>query len=236
MAARKKAPVAKATENNSETPDNEVGAMQAQIAYQMRELFKLAEKQGIKLEDIFEKPPTTVTTVLQGTAVAVPVAVDVKQKPGTYIVDQQGKPTGATIPWTKQDLDPEDTVEFVPIPVPGLVYPFMDENGYQKIRLDVNNLVCWLTCGVPNKVNRFFWNVYDNSLQGYRELERFKRNGPAWAPWGARGPDGGPAWLYVPQAATFGMDDRGHSLRIGGPTPLDLTEVQPAEAPAESGK
>lgn len=229
MAAKKKAPAAAAAENNSQTP-NEVSAMQAQIAYQLKELFKLAEKQGVKLEDIFDKPPAAVTAVVQGSTPVVPIAAPEKIKPGTPIMGADGKPTGASVPWTKEDLDHEDMVEFVPMPIPGLVYPFMDENGYQKIRLDVNNLVCWLTCGIPNKVHRFFWNVYNDSLTLYRETERFKRSGPSFAPWGAKGPDGGPAWLYVPQAATFGMDDRGHSLRVGGPTPLDLTEPTPAEA------
>lgn len=228
MAVKKKAPAAKVAENDSEKPD-EVGAMQAQIAFQIRELVKLAEKQGVKLEDIFEKPPTAVTAVTQGSVPVAPVTVEVKLKPGSYIMGIDGKPTGNSIPWRKEDLDPNDKVKFVPLPVPGLVFPFADENGMQKIRLDVNNLVCWLTCGVENEVNRFFYNVYQNGLDSYRELEKFKRTGPAFAPWGARGPDGGPAWLYVPQAATFGMDDRGHSLRVGGPTPLDMTEPVPAE-------
>lgn len=205
------------------TIEDEQAAMKQQVLYQFKQLLKMAETMGIKLEEIYEKPPVDVTKIV-ATAVPEP-APQGRLKPGTVL----GTGINASwVQWTKADLDPEDLVEFSPLPIPGVVYPFSDENGYQKIRLDVNGLVCWLTCGVPNKVNRFFWNVYNDKLVAWRALEDFKRNGPEYAPWGRKGPDGQNAWMYTPMAASFGMTDDGRSLRIGGPTPLDPTPTEPA--------
>lgn len=236
-------------DNSPVTAEDEAAAMKEQVAYQLAQLLKMADKMGIKLDEVFPKPPSAVTTVTEAPSaeaianIAAQAAVaatramgpqqaqpqltpDGKLKPG------QALPGGAWVQWKKDDLDPEDVVTFVPLPIPGMVYPFADELGYQKIKLDINGLVCWLTCGVENTINRFFYNVYEAGLANHRELEAFKRNGPAYAPWGTRGPDGRPAWQYTPMAPSFGMNVDGHSLRIGGPTPLDMTPSEIAAAPA----
>jgi hypothetical protein len=244
-----------AAENSSATTmtgGDELAAMKEQVAYQLAQLLKTAEKMGVDLATVFPAPPKEVTKVESPEAVApatgtdgtitingqsfkiTPQSTNVPApsgtpKPGQYL------PGGAWVQWTKNDLDPNETITFVPMPIPGMVYPFPDENGYQKIKLDVNGLVCWLTVGAENTINKFFYNVYKAALENHRELEAFKRNGPSYAPWGAKAPDGGPAWRYIPMAASFGMNIDGHSLRIGGPTPLDLTPSEAAAAPADSG-
>lgn len=254
---RKTPVVAEAPAENSSAvataSGDEAAAMKEQVAYQLAQLLKSAEKLGVTLEDLYPKPPTAVN-VVEAPASTVPAtgadgtitingqtfkitpsstnvpAPTGKPKPGQYL------PGGAWVQWTKADLDPEDVVTFVPLPIPGMVYPFADENGYQKIKLDINGLVCWLTCGTENKVNRFFYNVYEAALANHRQLEAFKRNGPEYAPWGTRGPDGRPAWQFTPMAASFGMNIDGHSLRIGGPTPLDITPSEVAGTPAPPGE
>src|SRR5260370_38745856 len=84
--------------------------------------------------------------------------------PGTGL----GCTRGNWIPWRKEDLDPTDTVTFTPMPVPSITFPFTDENGYQKIKLDVNDLICWLTCGIPNTINRYFYNAYKNAYDEWK--------------------------------------------------------------------
>jgi hypothetical protein len=206
------------------TVEDEAAAMKQQVLYQFKQLLKMAETMGIKLEEIYEKPPVDVTKVV-ASAIPAPATEAGKLKPGTVL----GTGVNASwVPWTKADLDPDDVVEFSPLPLPGIVYPFPDENGYQKIRLDINGLVVWFTCGVPNIVNRYFYNEYQDKLANWRALEDFKRNGPSYAPWGRKGPDGQNAWMYVPMAPSFGMNEDGRSLRPGGPTPLDPTSTIPS--------
>lgn len=200
-----------------EPAEDENVTMQEQLKYQLTAMIRMAKKMGIDLDEIYETPPKETTVVLEQATEDVPVeaivdsvghkpVVSDRPKPGTVL------PGGNWIPWRKDDLNPEDQVEFVPQPVPGLVFPMLDEEGHQKILLDVNDLKCWLTVGVPNKVNRYFKNVYDNCYDAWRELENFKRNGPIVAPWGRFGPDGRPAWHYEPMALTFGMDIDGRYL------------------------
>lgn len=253
---RKAPAVAEAPAENTSaiaTTDAELATMKDQVAYQLAQMLKAAEKLGVDLSTVFPQPPaevnrvevaqpTSTTTGASGTITingqtfnVTPQSTNVPApngtpKPGQYL------PGGAWVQWTKADLDPDDTVTFVPLPIPGMVYPFTDENGYQKIKLDINGLVCWLTVGAENTINRFFYNYYAAALSNHRELEAFKRNGPSYAPWGVKGPDGGPAWRYTPMAASFGMNIEGHSLRPGGPTPLDLTPAELANTPAPSGE
>lgn len=243
------APVAENSSVATIATNDEAAAMKEQVAYQLAQMVQLAQKMGVDLTTVFPTPPSEINKV-ESTAGAsqatgadgtitingqtfkiTPASTNVpapsgKPKPGQYL------PGGAWVQWTKADLDPEDTVTFVPLPIPGMVYPFPDENGYQKIKLDINGLVCWLTCGMENTVNRYFYNFYEAGLANHRQLEAFKRNGPDYAPWGKTGPDGRPAWVYTPMAASFGMTNDGHSLRIGGPTPLDLTPTEVAGSPA----
>lgn len=245
MAGRKKAPAAPvAAENNSQTAE-EAAAMKEQVAYQLAQLLKMAEKMGVNLDEVFPKPPAETTVVVEApstqeiVSIAAQAAVAAMrgttapaQGPSAPYKPGQALPGGGWIQWQKSDLNPEDTITFVPLPIPGMVYPFADENGYQKIRLDINGLVCWLTCGVEQTVNKYFYNVYEAALSGHRQLEAFKRNGPDYAPWGTHGPDGRPAWQYTPMAASFGMNIDGRSLRVGGPTPLDMTPTEVAGTPA----
>lgn len=228
---------------------DELAAMKEQVAYQLAQMVQLAKKLDLDMSTLFPTPPSEVNKIESSTAAIpatgadgtltvngqtfkiTPTSTNVaaptgKPKPGQYL------PGGAWVQWTKADLDPEDTVTFVPLPIPGIIYPFPDENGYQKIKLDVNGLVCWLTCGTENTINRYFYNVYEAALFNHRQLEAFKRNGPDYAPWGKTGPDGRPAWVFTPFAASFGMTNDGHSLRVGGPTPLDLTPTEVAGSPA----
>lgn len=185
----------------------EADAMQNQIRFQMKALMQLAVKAGIDPFEGFEKPPTGTTVVVEK---AVPTFKG-RPKAGSLLGDPSS-PNVAFVPWRKDDLDSEDTIDFVPQPIPSLVFPLTDEEGRQKIKLDVNDLVCWLTVGVSNKTNRFFYNAYMDSYNSWRELENFKRRGPEIAPWGRTGPDGRSAWLYDPAATTFGMDIDGRSL------------------------
>jgi len=249
MATKKKAPITdEVVENNSTSAEDEATAMKEQVAYQLAQLLKMAEKMGVDLTEVFPKPPKEVTVVqespstqdivtiaAQAAVAAMKGVAPAGSQPGQPYKPGQALPGGGWIQWKKTDLNPEDTVTFVPLPIPGMVYPFADENGYQKIRLDINGLECWLTVGLEQTINRFFYNVYEAGLAGHRELEAFKRNGPAYAPWGLKGPDGRPAWQYTPMAASFGMNIDGRSLRVGGPTPLDMTPTEVAGTPAPSG-
>src|SRR5690348_9620485 len=194
--------------------EDENKLMGEQIKYQLAALIKMAARMGVDLDELYEAPPKDTTVVLE----EEPEDTHIEK-----IVDSAGKeperlkqgtvlPGGNWIPWRKQDLNPEDKVPFVPQPVPSLVFPMLDDEGRQKILLDVNDLKCWLTVGVVNEVNQFFKNAYDNAYESWKELENFKRNGPIAAPWGARGPDGRPSWHYEPMALTFGMDIDGRYL------------------------
>lgn len=252
MARPKKAPATAeaVVENNSQNAEDEAAAMKEQVAYQLAQLLKMADKLNMNLDEIFERPPVATTVVTEApttqeivniaaqAAVAAMKGVNPNQQqvPAGPLKPGQALPGGAWVQWKKSDLEGSGTHTFVPLPVPGMVYPFQDENGLQKIRLDVNGLVCWLTCGVENTVHDMFYSVYEAALAGHRELEAFKKNGPAYAPWGTVGPDGRPAWQYTPQAASFGMNVDGHSLRVGGPTPLDMTPTEIASTPASSGE
>lgn len=132
-------------------------------------------------------------------------------RPGGAIFDKDGRAQYIK-PWTRNDLVYSKRIKFIPRPIPTMVYPLHDVYGLQKIKLDVNGLTCWLTCGVENEVYDFFYNAYLDGEKAYSELERFKAHGPEAAPWGMVGPDGRPAWRFTPQAATFGMDPDGKYL------------------------
>lgn len=227
-------------------------AMEEQFKFQLKSLLKSAQSMGIDLNEVYEKPPAETTVTMSASelldairgmssnnnnnlggpaknvpldALGQPVPVaDMKLKPGQIIPGTQNWQ-----PWSKNDLDPEATTTFVPLPIPSLVYPIVDGEGRQKIKLDVNNLVQWLTVGETNTVNTFFYNVYKNAYDTWKELENFKRRGPQGAPWGVK-EDGTPAWSYTPFAPSFGMTDEGRSLRSGPPTALDYT---PSSEPAE---
>lgn len=208
----------------------ETAAMQEQIRYQLVQLLKLAQNLGVdlsdtvltpdnvgrvaqeKLRDLYPTPPSDTVHYFDNESPEAQAA-ERRRKPGELTAP--GAPNTGWIPWTKADLDAADLVEFVPLPVPSIIYPIPDENGHQKIFLDVNDLKCALTVGVPNRVNRFFYNAYMNAYDTWRELESFKRQGPAWAPWGATDPQGRRTWHFDASAVSFGMDDEGRYLAQG---------------------
>jgi hypothetical protein len=208
--------------------EDENAAMQEQIKYQLVQLLKLAQKAGLDLEELYPTPPKEDTVVLE---LEEEETVDSyaarphggRLQPGTVLAG------GNWVPWRKEDLDQSNKVEFVPAPVPSLVFPMTDEDGRQKIRLDVNDLVCWLTVGVSNHVNRFFYNAYMDAYNSWKELEYFKRHGPEYAPWGRTGPDGRPAWHFEPFALTAGMDIDGRYL-VAGRSPLYQAQQENEEA------
>lgn len=220
----------------------ELKAMQLQNQYQTAMFMKMAEKMGLTDPP---KPPSDTTVILEeaqpnsenvvdqfGAELVAPApqsAPPGKPRPGSLVGNPWDRNVG-WIPWRKDDLNPGDVVEFVPAPVPSLVFPMTDEEGRQKIRLDVNDLVCWLTVGVPNKVNRFFKNAYDDSYNQWRDLENFKRRGPQVAPWGAVGPDGRPSWYFEPAALSYGMDEDGHAITPFRSNPLRSYQSTEPEA------
>src|SRR6266853_631705 len=66
MATKKKAPTAPvAVENNSQTTENEAAVMKEQVAYQLAQLLKMAEKMGVNLEEVFPRPPKETTVVAE---------------------------------------------------------------------------------------------------------------------------------------------------------------------------
>lgn len=210
-------------EHDYEVPDpvpalsieDETKVMQEQIKYQMAQLMKLASRTGTDLSTLFETPPRG-TVVQEGNSYEQPAIASVNRpRPGTVLGDG---PNASWVPWRREDLDPEDMIEFVPQPVPSLVFPLLDEDGHQVIKLDLNDLVCWMTVGVPNKINRFFYNGYMDCYNNWKDLENFKRKGPISAPWGDKGPDGRPTWHYEPMALTFGLDPDGRYLSAGRQT------------------
>lgn len=246
--ATKKAPLASKakSETTSMTIEEERAVMQDQFKLQLKFLLKSAAAAGINLEDVYDKPPVNITVVYD----SVNQAAKVQQAGDKVPLDALGQPVvnapaqlkpGQQIPgtqnwrpWNRNDLDQTQMISFVPMPIPGLVYPYRDEEGREKIKLDVNDLVCWLTCGVENTVNKFFWNVYQNAYEQWKELEYFKRHGPNHAPWAQVGLHGEPAWSFTPFAPSFGMNSDGRSLRIGPPTVLDVVEGETAQLPPGS--
>jgi hypothetical protein len=198
--------------DNADSLAAENAAMQEQIKYQLKALLQLAEKAGIDPFEHYPQPPRDTTVVEEADTESY--RPPGRPKPG-MILGKPGDPNAPWVPWRKEDLDSTDTVTFSPMPIPSLVFPITDEEGRQKIKLDVNDLVCWLTVGVPNTTNRLFYNAYMNSYDTWKDLENFKRRGPEIAPWGRVGPDGRPSWYYDPSAASFGMTDDGRYLPRG---------------------
>lgn len=90
-------------------------------------------------------------------------------KPG----EEFGPGIGGVIPWRKEDLDPNDTVTFVPLPLPGT----KEGDGEQFLLLTVNGLTCNLKINVANTCNRMFYDAYQDNFNQYRELEQLKRTG-----------------------------------------------------------
>ena len=144
-------------------------------------------------------------------------------RPGTEY-QLKGDPYSLTwVPWEYGDLDPNDRVAFVPLPIPSLFNGgIKDEDGCPMVKMDVNDLECWLTAGKLNTVNRFFYNAYKDSENLWRETERFKRNGPEFAPWSHGGMSGQNTWHFQPSVPAFGIDEDGRYVQT---EPVSLGET-----------
>lgn len=102
-----------------------------------------------------------------------PEVVREQIKPGSLIAGTQ-----QYIPWRVEDLDPNDTVEFIPELVPSLWMPHLSPNGLPLVSVDVNGLKAVYEVGTLTKTNKYFYNVYKNSYDQWVELEDLKHNGP----------------------------------------------------------
>lgn len=130
-------------------------------------------------------------------------------KPGQLIPG-----TTQWIPWRVEDLDPKDTVQFVPQYVASIGYNgVISSRGNPVLMVDVNNLKALYEVGVLTTTNRFFYNAYVNALDNAIALEEFKRSGPKDSPWAFGYEDGRTGWHYIPMAPSFGMDINGRYLR-----------------------
>lgn len=253
-AKTKKAPAAPiAVEDNS---DSEAKAsMQNDLKIQLKMLVKSLKASGMDLSDVFETPPTEVTKTFNTEDLTAAISAAVKEavnqtaavlggKNSGIPMSAYGEPQrdasgklkpGALIPgtqnyvaWSMADLDPEDTVQVSPLPIPSLVWPIVDGYGRQKLRIDKNGLGIWLTVGETQTINKFFYDSYLDAKKQWEELEAFKRNGPI----GPHVPWGGPQnFKFTPFAPSFGMNEEGRSLRIGPPTILDYVPGETPEGP-----
>lgn len=119
----------------------------------------------------------------------------------------QTLPNGNWLAWEISDLDPTDTVQFVPQSVRSIHFPLLSGNGKEMLMLDVNGLQALYEVGTLTTTNRFFYNIYLNALDTEIGLEAFKRSGND-SPLADH-------WQYVPRAPTFGLDIDGRYLRPG---------------------
>lgn len=239
-------------------------AMQEQFKVQLKQLLKSAKAAGLDINELYETPPSeTVSQVFSAEDLTNAISTAVKEavwaskdvlggKSANIPLDAYGKPVdvnnlppGSIIPGTQnyvpwnfaRDLKNDEDVTFTPLPVPSLVWPIMDSHGRMKMKLDKNNLAQWLTVGETCTVKKFFYDQYKDALDGWMELENFKRTGPVGphVPWGLR-EDGKPNWLFTPQAASFAMNEEGRSLRIGPPTALDFIAGETPQVPSSPGE
>lgn len=120
---------------------------------------------------------------------------------------------GGWVAWRKEDLDPNDVVTFVPLEIP--YQKVYEQDGKKYSYLTVNGLQCVLCINEVNTVNRFFYNAYQNNLDGVRELEKFKRTGPKDAPWSEGGIRGTNTWVYMPESRSAWFDEDGREISSG---------------------
>ena len=117
--------------------------------------------------------------------------------------------TQSWVPWTKSDLNPNDTVTFVAQDVLGTQGGVIHgENGKRGFIIDLNGLTCAIHVHELNTINRFFYSRYEAMVNDTIKLEEFKRHGPRRStPWD------NDKWVFIPNAASFGMDIDGRYLR-----------------------
>lgn len=124
----------------------------------------------------------------------------------------QELPTGGWLPWTVEDLDPKDVVEFIPQnieSISAISYPNLPSrsiSGKPFLVVDVNGLQALYEVGTKTITNRYFYNAYINALNAALERQNFMDNGPMSTPWKS-------TWVHLLGVPTFGMDLEGRSLR-----------------------
>lgn len=190
--------------------DEQRTAMIAQGVEQFANAAAKLKELGFDIKAMFPAPPDATTVeedvpvpadIIVGPEEVEPAPVTAGAMPGSKVGDGPG---ATWIPWSINHLNKDDVVSVWPEPIPGLLYPAYDKQGRQKLCVDVNGLRCWMTVGVPQQINRFFFNAYQNALDMWHEAEQFKREGPPGASWGDK--DGNNTWRVTDGAPSFGMD------------------------------
>jgi hypothetical protein len=133
-------------------------------------------------------------------------------KPGAYY-EQGWKDNHTWVVWRKEDLDPNDRVQFIPLEIPTLRWEVRDEID-KYTTLTVNGLRCVLKANELNDVNRFFYNAYQNIVEAWKESERTKRTGVMTPKLQKMidkysATDSPYQWFYNPSAITAWMDQDG---------------------------
>jgi hypothetical protein len=200
-------------EKQSEVLD--LRAVYADLIRQMKSVEELMRAQGII------EPPKETTSfgreveTTDGKKKWIPMRPD-GTRPGAPLPGN----SDADVPWTKGDLDPEDVYSFVPMPVPGLVHPLLDEDGRPKIFLTVNGLTACLTVGVLNeKIPGMWYWAYKNAEDLWRLSDDYRQHGPKSAPWVGQGPGGKSTWYWEREAPSAWIDLDGRYYTAGAPMP-----------------
>lgn len=225
-AKRGRPPGSKTKSLASETPFVESGlspdereVMQAvadeQIKAQLAHLMKMVVERGIDIKDLVPTPPKERTKEIYATP-SLTEEGDVQPIPGMEIPGLQNK----IKTWRRFKPNTEDKVSFIPEPVPALMTFLKDEDDHSRLFIDANDCACWLTVGTVNTVSRFFYNVYNESLQEWRGVEKLKREGPKGMPWGERTHQGEKTWIFKSGVPSFGLDDEGHFLGDNSTNPF----------------
>lgn len=129
-------------------------------------------------------------------------------------------------PLTPADLG--DKIAFVPVEIPGM-RP-IDVDGEKYYMFDLDGIQTWLKVNQLNVANPPAWHFHQNQLKDALDLEKFKRTGPASAPWTHGGAGGKNTWHYVPQVPVFWMDIDGAYYNPKG------NQIDPWGFPYESQK
>jgi hypothetical protein len=124
-------------------------------------------------------------------------------KPGQAFSDGEG-----WVPWEIEDLDPNDTVQFIPQDIESIRFPVPSINGKRLLSVDVNDLQVLYEVGTSTVTNRFFYNAYVNALEAGIARQNFMNHGPQQesTPWSTS------TWSHVQAGPSFAMDLDGRSL------------------------
>ena len=197
--------------------------MQRQIKTQGEILERILKKEGTSISESIPKPPNETTKVVDSRDAAidnyVPSIAEGTGPTPSVDVEEEDRHPGAElpghtwVPWRPSDLDKFPKKHVIPYPIPGLVWPEVDEEGRQKIRIIKQDLECWLTVGEDNYVSEFFSEVYEDRYRNWKELEKFKRTGGR-GPWVHGGRNGENTWTYTTDVISFGIDPDGRPVGI----------------------